>query len=149
MMGHFISRLFESALHVEKNTRAIQNRKHCACATRSSPPADSPAKNVYACSAKMTRDRFRVMTLAPGRKCPGNVVQMREAMAAFIGSDSVAVSFHCKWSKIILVKVLTEVCSLENRASWNRRKIALAWSDSVLLTLRSLVCVWKTCRKGV
>ena len=96
MMGHFISRLFESALHVEKNTRAIQNRKHCACATRSSPLADSPAKNVYACSAKMTRDRFRVMTLAPGRKCPGNVVQMREAMAAFIGSDSVAVSFHCK-----------------------------------------------------
>ena len=88
MMGHFISRLFESVLHVEKNTRAIQNRKHCACATRSSPPADSPAK--------MTRDRFRIMTLAPGRKCPGNVVQMREAMAAFIGSDSVAVSFHCK-----------------------------------------------------
>ena len=40
MMGHFISRLFESALHVKKNTRAIQNRKHCACATRSSPPAD-------------------------------------------------------------------------------------------------------------
>ena len=27
-MGHFISRLFQSALHVEKNTRAIQNRKH-------------------------------------------------------------------------------------------------------------------------
>ena len=77
MMGHFISRLFESALHVEKNTRAIQNRKHCACATRSSPPADSPVKNVYACSAKMTRYRFRVMTLAPGRKCPGNVVQMK------------------------------------------------------------------------
>ena len=24
----------------------------------------------------------------------------------------------------------------------------MAWSDSVLLTLRSLVCRWKTCRKG-
>ena len=65
MMGHFISRLFESALHVEKNTRAIQ------CHSGSD-------------------------TVAPGRNCPGNVVQMREAMAAFIGSDSVAVSFHCK-----------------------------------------------------
>ena len=30
---------------------------------------------------KMTRDRFRVMSLAPRRKCPRNVVQMREAMA--------------------------------------------------------------------
>ena len=62
---------------------------------------------------KMTRDRFRVMSLAPRRKCPRNVVQMKEAMAAFSGSDSVAIS----WSKIILVKVLTGVCSLENIAS--------------------------------
>ena len=37
-----------------------------------------------------------------------------EAMAAFFGSDNVAISCHCKRSKIILVKVLTEVCSLEN-----------------------------------
>ena len=165
----------------------------------------------------MTRVRFRVMSLAPRRKCPRNVVQMKEAMAssetqgqivgareslsgrknvarrkvrngeksssrrsllffvphiffrpfrlslapsicpwfsedeamaAFFGSDSVAISCHCKRSKIILVKVLTEVCSLENIAPWNWRKIALAWSDSVLLTLRSLVCMWKTCRKG-
>ena len=66
---------------------------------------------------KMTRDRFRVMSLAPRRKCPRNVVQMKEAMAAFFGSDSVAISCHCKRSKIILVKVLTEVCSLENIAS--------------------------------
>ena len=43
------------------------------------------------------------------KKCPRNVVQMKEAMAALFGSDSVA--------KIILVKVLTEVCSLENIAS--------------------------------
>ena len=32
---------------------------------------------------KMTRDRFRVMSLAPRQKCPRNVVQMKEAMAAF------------------------------------------------------------------
>ena len=66
---------------------------------------------------KMTRDRFWVMSLAPQRKCPRNVVQMKEAMAAFFGSDSVAISCHCKRSKIILVKVLTGVCSLENIAS--------------------------------
>ena len=39
---------------------------------------------------KMTRDRFRVMSLAPRRKCPRNVVEMKVAMAAFFGSDSVA-----------------------------------------------------------
>ena len=97
---------------------------------------------------KMTRDRFRVMSLAPRQKYPRNVVERKEAMAAFYGSDSVEISCHCKTSKIYLVKVLTEVCSLENIASWNWRKIAVAWSDSVLLTLRSLVCMWKTCRKG-
>ena len=32
---------------------------------------------------KMTPDRFRVMSSAPRRKCPRNVVQMKEAMAAF------------------------------------------------------------------
>ena len=88
------------------------------------------------------------MSLAPRRKCPRNVVQMKEAMATFFGSDSVAISCHCKRIKIILVKVSTEMCSLENIASLNWRKIALAWSDSVLLTLRSLACLWKTCRKG-
>ena len=56
---------------------------------------------------KMTRDRFRVMSLAPRRKCARNVVQMKEAMAAFFGIDSFAISCHCKRSKIILVKVLT------------------------------------------
>ena len=56
---------------------------------------------------KMTRDRFRVMSLAPRRKCARNVVQMKEAMAAFFGSDSFAISCHCKRSKIILVRVLT------------------------------------------
>ena len=93
---------------------------------------------------QMTRDLFRAMSLAPGQKYPRNVVEMN----AFFGSDSVATSCHCKRSIIILVEVLTEVCSLENIASWNWRKIAVAWSDSVLLTLRSLVCMWKTCRKG-
>ena len=56
---------------------------------------------------KMTRDRFRVMSLAPRRKCARNLVQMKEAMAAFLGSDSSAISCPCKRSKIILVKVLT------------------------------------------
>ena len=97
---------------------------------------------------KMTRDLFRAMSLAPRQKYPRNVVEMKEAMAAFFGSDSVATSCHCKRSKIILVEVLTEVCSLDNIASWNWRKIAVTWSDSVLLTLRSLVCMWKTCRKN-
>ena len=61
--------------------------------------------------------------------------QMKESMAAFFGSDSVAISCHCKRSKIILVKVFTGVCSLENIASWNWRKNALTWSDSVLLAV--------------
>ena len=39
---------------------------------------------------KMTRDGFMVMSLAPRLKCPRNVVQMKEEMAAFFGSDSVA-----------------------------------------------------------
>ena len=56
---------------------------------------------------KMTRDLVRAMSLAPRQKCPRNVVEMKEAMAAFFGSDSVAISCHCKRSKIILVKVLT------------------------------------------
>ena len=56
---------------------------------------------------KMTRDLFRAMSLAPRQKCPRNVVEMKGAMAAFFGSDSVAISCHCKRSKIILVKVLT------------------------------------------
>ena len=84
---------------------------------------------------KMTRDLFWAMSLAPRQKYPRNVGEMKEAMAAFSGSDSVAISCHCKRSKIILVEVLTEVRSLENIASWNWRKIALAWSGSVLLTL--------------
>ena len=97
---------------------------------------------------KMTRDLFRAMSLALRLKHPRNVLEMKEAMIAFFGSDSVATSCHCKRSKIILVEVLTKVCSLENIASWNWQKIAVAWSYSVLLTLRSLVCMWKTCRKG-
>ena len=56
---------------------------------------------------KITRDLFRAMSLAPRQKCLGNVVEMKGAMAAFFGSDSVAISCHCKRSKNILVKVLT------------------------------------------
>ena len=47
---------------------------------------------------------------------------MKEAMAAFFGSNSVAISCHRKRSKIILVEVLTEVCSLKNIASWTGKK---------------------------
>ena len=36
---------------------------------------------------KMTRDLFRVMSLAPRRKCPRDVVQMRDAMVALFGND--------------------------------------------------------------
>ena len=97
---------------------------------------------------KMARDRFRAISLAPRQKCPRNVVEMKEEIAAFFGSENVAISCHCKRSKIILVKVLTEMCSLENIASWYWRKIAVACSDSGLLTLRSLVCIWKTGRNG-
>ena len=56
---------------------------------------------------KMTRDLFRAMSLAPRQKCSRNVVEIKEAMVAFFGSDSVVISCHCKRSKIILVKVLT------------------------------------------
>ena len=66
----------------------------------------------------MTRDLFRAISVAPRQKRRRNVVEMKEVMTAFFfGSDSVAISCHCKRSKIILVKVLTEVCSLENIAS--------------------------------
>ena len=44
---------------------------------------------------KMTRDLFRAMSLAPRQKYPRNVVEMKEAMAAFSGSDSVEISCHC------------------------------------------------------
>ena len=40
ILGHFISRLFEGTLHVDKMHCAIQNRKRYACATRSSLPVD-------------------------------------------------------------------------------------------------------------
>ena len=32
---------------------------------------------------KIARDRFRAMSLAPRQKCPRNVVEIKEAMAAF------------------------------------------------------------------
>ena len=41
MTGSFYISLFEGTLHVDKiNTRKIQNRKHYACNTHSSLPAD-------------------------------------------------------------------------------------------------------------
>ena len=47
-------------------------------------PVPSPAKNVYACSGKMTRDLFWAMSLAARQKYPGNVLEMKEAMAEFL-----------------------------------------------------------------
>ena len=60
---------------------------------------------------KMTRDLFRAMSWAPRQKCTGNMIKMllrwKKRWQLFFGSDSVAISCHCKRSKIILVKVLT------------------------------------------
>ena len=57
---------------------------------------------------KITRDLFRKMSLAPRQKCPRNVVEMKGAMAAFfLAVTALQISYHCKRSKIILVKVLT------------------------------------------
>ena len=40
MTGSLHILLFKGKFHVDKNTRVVQNRKHYACATRSSLPAD-------------------------------------------------------------------------------------------------------------
>ena len=62
---------------------------------------------------KITSDRFRVMSSAPRRKCQRNVVQMREAMAALFGNDSVAISCHCKRSKTGIGMVWFSVIDVE------------------------------------
>ena len=49
------------------------NLPDCACLTHTCSLLFSPAKNVYACSAKMTRDLFRAMSLALRQKSPRNV----------------------------------------------------------------------------
>ena len=83
---------------------------------------------------------FRLTELSQGQiSAPLSVYRLFTSL--FTGSKK---ALFCN----ILVEVLTEVCSVENIASWNWQKLAVAWSDSVLLTLRSLVCMWKTCRKG-
>ena len=51
----------------------------------------SQAKNVYTCSAKMTHDWFRMMSLAPSQKCPRNV-EMKKRCQRFFGSDNFAIS---------------------------------------------------------
>ena len=83
---------------------------------------------------------FRLTELSQGQiSAPLSIYRLFTSL--FTGSKK---ALSCN----ILVDVLTEVCSLENIASWNWQKLAVAWSDSVLLTLRWLVCMWKTCRKG-
>ena len=57
---------------------------------------------------------------------------MKEAMAAFMAVTALQFLATVRDQKLFLVEVLTEVCSLENIASWNWRKIVVAWSDSVL-----------------
>ena len=111
-------------------------------------PPPSQAKNVYACSGKNNPWSISGNVIGSEPKMPAKCCWDESSDGSIFGSDSVAFSCHCKRSKIILVDVLTAVCSLENIASWNWRKIAVTWSDSVLLTLRSLVCTWKTYRKG-
>ena len=44
----------------------------------------SPAKMSAHALEKMTRDRFRAISLAPRQKCPRNVFDMKETMAAFL-----------------------------------------------------------------
>ena len=115
--------------------------------------AGSPAKNVYAGPSTHVLQKWHVIYFGQchwlrGKNAREVLLRWKKRWQLFLAVAAVAISCHCKRSKIILVKVLTEVCCLENIASWNRRKIVLAWSDSVLLVLRSLVCTWKTCRKG-
>ena len=62
---------------------------------------------------KMTHGRFRVMPLPPRWKCPRNVVQMRKAMAALFGNDSVAISCHFKRSKTGIGMVWFSVIDIE------------------------------------
>ena len=114
--------------------RSQQGEKHgflYACAEYHLQPNTSPAKMSTHALEKMSLDLFRAMSLAPRQKYPRNVVEMKEAMAAFSGSDSVAISWHCKRSKIILVEVLTEVCSLENIASVSYTHLTLPTIYSV------------------
>ena len=77
-----------------------------------------------------------------GKNAREMLLRWKKRWQLFFGSDSVAISCHCKRSKIILVEVLTELCSLENIASWNWRKIAVAWSDSVLLHVEDMPKRW-------
>ena len=77
----------------------------CACVRYMCWPGLHRRKMSPHALLKMTRDLFRAMSLALRQKYPRNVVEMKEAMAAFFGSDSVAISCHCKRSKIIFIKV--------------------------------------------
>ena len=108
------------------------------------PCTVSPAKNVYACSAKNDMWSIAGNVIGSEAKKPAKCCSDERSDGSFFLAVTALQFFcHCKRLKIILVNVLTEVRSLENIASWNWRQIALAGSDSVSLTLRSLVCMWK------
>ena len=85
------------------------------CTQRQSLPNDvldatwrhSPAKNVYACSGKNDTWSISSNVIGSEAKMPGKCWDERSDGSFFLGSDSVAISCHCKRSKIILVKVLT------------------------------------------
>ena len=84
---HFFSQWWSGFMHTSASaTSKFRLRVH-----RRKMPTHAPEK--------MTRDLFRALSLAPRQKYPRNV-EMKEAMAAFFGSDSVATSCHCKRSKI-------------------------------------------------
>ena len=68
---------------------------------------DSPGRKMSAHAVqKMTRARFRVMSLAPRQKCERNVVQMKEAMNSRscrilkIVSPEICFDFLTDWSLV-------------------------------------------------
>ena len=67
----------------------------------------SPAKNVCACSTKNDTWSIKGKVIGSEAKLPAKCCWDERSDGSFFGSDSVAISCHCKRSKIILVKVLT------------------------------------------
>ena len=63
---------------------------------------------------------------------------MKEQMAAFFVSGSIVVLLALERSKIILVEIFSDMCCLEDNASWNCQTSTLARSISPRSALRSL-----------
>ena len=82
----------------------------------------SPAKNVYACSGKNDTWSISGNVIGSEAKIPAKCCWDERSDGSSFRQWQRRFFCHCKRSKIISVKVLTEVCSLENVASWNWRK---------------------------